>query len=318
MDPARFRRLCGGLHRLSPRQVSDLEARLAGLGARMETLAELDRRATAMRACPRCGVEALVSWGVDRRGLRRLRCRACGRTCSAATGSPLAGLRRPEAFREVLRDMMFAARPAACRRLAERHRLDKTTVWRWRLRILAALERGVEPLAGVVEADQTTRRESRKGSREWVRHARNPQTFAKPPRPTWREWRRRGSAMPLGASRWRVPVLAMVERAGARRAGRLEDHNATSLHAALDPALPRDAVLCSDGDAAFARAKSIAHHAIPAKRGPRVVDGAFHIQTVNQLHAALKDFFRPFRGPATQYLDGYLAWFIARQHRQDP
>mgnify|MGYP001814103073 CR=1 FL=1 len=44
MDPVRFRRLCAGLHRLSPRQVSEIEARLAGLGARTEVLAGLDRR----------------------------------------------------------------------------------------------------------------------------------------------------------------------------------------------------------------------------------------------------------------------------------
>ena len=49
MDPARFRRLCAGLHRLSPRQVSELGIRLAGVGARSEALAALDRRAAAMR-----------------------------------------------------------------------------------------------------------------------------------------------------------------------------------------------------------------------------------------------------------------------------
>jgi hypothetical protein len=98
----------------------------------------------------------------------------------------LAGLRRPEAFREVVRDMIDADRPASCRRLAERHRLDKTTVWRWRMHILAVLEQATGALGGVVEADQTTRRESRKGSREWVRHAHEPQTCPKPPRPTWR------------------------------------------------------------------------------------------------------------------------------------
>jgi transposase-like protein len=263
----------------------------------------------------------LGRWGVDRRGLQRLRCRACGRTCSAATGSPLAGLRRPEAFREVLRDMVSAVRPAPCRRLAERLGIDKTTVWRWRMRILAALERAAEPLSGVVEADQTSRRESRKGSREWVRHARDPRTFPEPPRPTWREWRRRGIPLPLGPSRWRIPVLAMTDRAGARQAGRLQTHAAPSLYAALDAGLRRDAVLCSDGDPAFsvyARAHGIAHYALPAKGGPRVLEGAFHIQTVNQVHAALKDFLRPFNGPATRYLAGYLAWFIARQHREDP
>ena len=113
----------------------------------------------------------------------------------------------------------------------------------------------------------------------------------------------------------------MVERAGARRAERLQDHNLPSLHAALDPAVRPDAVLCSDGDAAFAtfaRARGIAHHVINASHGPRVLEGAFHIQTVNQLHAALKDFFRAFRGPATRYLDGYLAWFVARQDNRVP
>ncbi|MFO7854467.1 MAG: hypothetical protein R6V44_04480 [Paracoccaceae bacterium] len=141
MEPARFRRLRAGLPRPSPRQPSELETRLAGLGARTETLAALDRRAPEIRACPRCGAEVLGRWGVDRRGLRRLRCRACGRTCSAATGSPLAGAPRPEASREMLRDMVSAVRPAPCRRLAERLGVDRTTVRRWRMRILAAPER---------------------------------------------------------------------------------------------------------------------------------------------------------------------------------
>jgi hypothetical protein len=112
-----------------------------------------------------------------------------------------------------------------------------------------------------------------------------------------------------------------VAEAGDRRAGRLKDHNAPSLHAALEPALCRDAVLCSDGDGAFAtfaRARGVTHYAIPARHGPRVVAGAFHIQTVNNLHAALKDFLRPFKRPTTRYLDGYLTWFIARQRRHDP
>lgn len=321
MDRSQFRRLCADLYRLSPRQVSDLEARLSGLGDRMEVLAALDARAGAMRACPRCGCEALGPWGVDRRGLRRLRCRGCKRTCSAATGSALAGLRRPEAFRAVLDDMIDAVRPASCRRLAARIGVDKTTVWRWRLRILSALERATRALGGVVEADQTTRRESRKGSREWVRHARDPQTHPKPPRPTWRDWRRQGLPLPPGHSPWRIPVLALVERAGDRRATRLKDHNAPTLYDALEPALRRDAVLCSDADGAFAtfaHARGVTHYAIPAKKGPRVLEGAFHIQTVNNLHAALKDFLRPFKGPATRYLDGYLTWFIARQRTNDP
>ncbi|MFO7854119.1 MAG: hypothetical protein R6V44_02655 [Paracoccaceae bacterium] len=113
----------------------------------------------------------------------------------------------------------------------------------------------------------------------------------------------------------------MTDRAGARRAGRPETHAAPSLHPALDAGLRRNALLRSDGDPAFsahARAHGIAHHALPAKGSPRVLEGAFRIRSVNQVHAAPKDFLRPFNGPATRCLSGYLAWFIARQHREDP
>ncbi|MFO7854466.1 MAG: hypothetical protein R6V44_04475 [Paracoccaceae bacterium] len=129
----------------------------------------------------------------------------------------------------------------------------------------------------MVEADRTSRRQSRKGSRERVRHAREPQAFPEPPRPTWREWRRRGIPLPSGASRRRIPAPARADRAGARRAGRPETHAAPSLHPALDAGLRRDALLRSDGDpacSAHARAHGIAHHALPAKGGPRVLEGA--------------------------------------------
>lgn len=217
--------------------------------------------------------------------------------------------------------MIAADDPASRRRLDERPGVGKTTVWRWRIRILAALERAARPLGGVVEAHQTTRRESGEGSREWVRHAHGPEKHPKPPRPTSRDWRRPGLPPPLGHSPWRIPVLALAERAEDRRAERVKDHNAPSLHAALDPALRRDAVLCSHGDgafAAFARARGATRYAIPARRGAQVVADALHIQTGNNLHAVLKDFLRPFRGPATRHLDGYLTWFLARQRRKDP
>jgi hypothetical protein len=48
------------------------------------------------------------------------------------------------------------------------------------------------------------------------------------------------------------------------------------------------------------------------KDGPRVIDAAFHIQTVNNLHNRFESFMKPCCGPATKYLPGYAAWFIAR------
>ena len=103
-----------------------------------------------------------------------------------------------------------------------------------------------------MEADEKFFRESRKGSR--------PAHFPKPDRPRWRDYHRLGLSRPVGTSKYHVPVRTIVGRAGARRADVLPDRHAESLVARLEAHVRGDAVLCSDGDAAyefFARARSI-------------------------------------------------------------
>lgn len=70
--------------------------------------------------------------------------------------------------------------------------------------------------------------------------------------------------------------------------------------------------MCSDRDPAddfFAPQHGVPHYRIDAKKGPFVIDNAFHVQTVNSLH---ERFMQPFRGPDTKNLPGYASWFIAR------
>jgi hypothetical protein len=174
---------------------------------------------------------------------------------------------------------------------------------------------GVDRLGGIVEADEAFQRESRKGSREWLRHERDPERFPAPPRPRWRDFRRLGLLLPVGLSKWQIPILTVTDRAGGQRAEQLPDRRAESLVAALEARVRHDAVLCSDGDGAyriFARAHGIPHYRIDASNGPRVLHGAFHIQTVNSLHNRFKAFIKPFCGPATKNLPAYIAWFITR------
>lgn len=315
MDGRRFRSLCANMDRLTMGQIRELTRKLGELDARKEVLARIDGRAQALERCLHCGARALVRWGETRTGLQRLRCKACRRTFSAATGTAVARIRLPEKLALVLRDMLGPT-PSSCRALAARLGLDKTTVWRWRMRILAALRGiGAARLAGIVEADEKYFRESRKGSREWVRHAREPLRFPKPDRPRWRDFRRLGLLLPIGLSKWQVPVLTLADRAGARRADMLPDRRAESLVAALDAHIGADAVLCSDGDGAyglFARARRLPHYRLNAKTGPKVIDTAFHIQTVNNLHSRFENFMKPFCGPATRHLPRYTAWFLAR------
>jgi hypothetical protein len=69
--------------------------------------------------------------------------------------------------------------------------------------------------------------------------------------------------------------------------------------------------MCSDSAgvyAAFARATGIAHRPLNIQRGPRVVDGVFHIQNVNAYDSRLKGWMRRFHGVAPQYLENYLGW----------
>jgi transposase-like protein len=310
MDGMRFRSLCANVERLSVGQLRELRRKLRALDARREVLARIDARGQALECCIHCGASALVRWGSTHTGLQRLRCKACGRTFSAACGTVVARVRRPEKLQQVLADM-FAPVPSSCRGLAVRLGVDKMTVWRWRVSILKALDGiGAHRLGGIVEADETYMRESRKGSREWVNHARDPQHFPAPPRPRWRDFRRLGLLRPAGLSKWQIPILTLADRAE-----RLPDRRAESLVAVLEARISRDAVLCSDGDGAyglFARAHGLPHYRLDATRGPKLIQAAFHIQTVNNLHSRFKAFMRPFCGPATKYLHIYIAWFIAR------
>lgn len=315
MDHGRFRRLCAGVTRLSVAQLRELRTRLRGLDARIELLSRIDARGQTLTRCARCESPSLQRWGQTPRGLRRWRCKDCGPTFSATTGTLLAGVRHPEKLLLVLEDMM-SDHPRSCRALARQLGIDKMTVWGWRMRLLRALiGSGAQQLEGIVEADEKFFRESRKGSREWVDHERDPSRHPKPDRPRWRDFRRLRRLFPAGLSRWQIPVLTMTDRAGAHRADVLPDRRASSLTARLEAHVGQDAVLCSDGDSAyeqFAQRRGMPHYRLHPRKGPRVIRKAFHIQNINNLHGRFESFMKPFRGPATKNLPAYAAWFIAR------
>ena len=82
------------------------------------------------------------------------------------------------------------------------------------------------------------------------------------------------------------------------------------------PIISRDAALCSDGlkgYQTYANIKGISHFVLGSKPGTRSIKQTFHIQNINALHAQYKEFIRPFRGPASKYLNGYVDWFMSRR-----
>lgn len=298
---------------LDPAQIEEARARISNVRRRKEALAQIE--GCGARECPHCGSGKRQKWGKTRTNVQRYRCGSCKKTFSGRTGTRIARIHRPGLFFDVLKDMLGPRPPSSVRVLARRLGLNKHTVWRWRLIALSALS-GISDTAfsGIVEADETYQKESRKGSREWVRHQRDPLNYPKPPRMRWYEYGKKGVPMLRGLSKWQLPILTVVDRSGARCFERIPNRNHSTIRRALSPMLAPDAVLCTDAHPAYkalSKAQGFEHFIVRSKPGQKTMSASYHIQNVNSLHSRFKDFLRPFRGPASKNLAGYIQWFLA-------
>lgn len=322
MKPHDFRKLIQCLDDLTPAQAQDAARRITEVRRRSEAIAEIEARGQALGRCPHCRHEDLEKWGRTKTNIQRYRCQGCRRTFSGRTGSMIQNLHRPDLFLEVVKDMLDDRAPSSIRQLSRRLGRDKHTIWRWRMIILEALSgASSDSFAGIIEADETFQRESRKGSREWVRYLRNKQKYPKPPRRRWYEYGKKGIPMMRGLSRWQLPILTVADRSGSRRFQRIAGRSNGTVQMALSPIVAHDSVLCTDGMkayAAFAQASGIEHFVIRTKPGQKTACATHHIQNINNLHSRYDTFIKPFRGPASKYLEGYLQWFIARVGKMRP
>lgn len=317
-----FRKLISRFDDLTPGQVEDAAQRITQVRRKTEAITAIEMRAQEKTSCPHCGHERRVRWGRTRTNIQRYRCGGCARTFTGRTGSLAQHLHRPDLFLEVVKDMLDPRVPSSIRQLSRRLKRNKYTIWRWRMIILDALSgASSDTFAGIVEADETYQRESRKGSREWVRYLRDKGKYPKPPRRRWYEYGKKGIPMLRGLSRWQLPILTVADRSGAQRFQRIPGRSKGEVYTALLPLVAKDAVLCSDGHdgySALAESQGIEPFVIKAKPGQKMASPTHHIQNINNLHSRYKSFIKPFRGPASKYLEGYLDWFVARVSKVQP
>lgn len=293
MEAKDFRAFVEQLGDLSEVQRSALTAALAGQGSANEAIALIEMRFAAAPACGHCRSERFGPWGYAS-DLRRYMCKDCGRTFNALTGTPLAQLHRRDAWLDYARALVARV---SLRKAAELADVCLETSFRWRHRFLqAAKDKRPSVVTGIVEADETFILKSAKGSRKLVGRA---------PR------KRGGKAKKPGLSTdEHDAVLIVRDRHGATTDHILPDLEGRTFQALLAPVVAKDAMLVTDGRAAygqFANAAGILHISLNASAGERKF-GSFHIQNVNAYQSRLKGWLAPFRGVATKYLASYLGW----------
>ena len=196
------------------------------------------------------------------------------------------------------------------------------TIWAWRQKVSRAFaasqpvtDNDGEQLAAnnAAQLAETVLRESRKASREWVDHQRDPARCPTPDRLRWVDYRMHDLPLPQPMATYLVTVSFAPNGPSRHERGRLPpeaDALAIAKHSNLLPSTcaqaggaesrstdPRPAhrPACKSGDIG-----ALATEALPLPLNSRDLVDRF------------QTFVRAFSGPATRYLAVYLAWFDAR------
>ena len=279
-------------------QITDLNyTQLKKLRHRVEERISVDRvgkavadREGSIAACPHCDSHEISKWGSTLQGRQRYRCKGCRKTFNSMAGTPLYRLRKPDKW-NACGEQLWLSHPL--RKVARELGINLKTAFKWRHRLLKSpCQNKPSELLGIIEADETFINESYKGRR--IMH---------------RESRRRGGGNPP-----KVPVLIALDRNGAVTHSVLERNTREELSNALIPLLSPDSVLCTDGNLSYQSIVKnldiqIEHKRIVALDNTHVLEGVYHIQTLNNYMMRWKTWLKRFNGVGTEYLDHYLAWF---------
>jgi hypothetical protein len=187
------------------------------------------------------------------------------------------------------------------RQTATQLNIANSTAFRWRHRLLEKYEKLANAvLEGIVETDETFFLFSEKGDKS-VSTRREPR-------------RRGGKAKKRGVSDEQVPVIAGCDRhgnvlLGVAGQGRI---SMADVEHVLNNYIGTEITLCSDAHRSFksyAKAYKLHYVGLNISKGQRIVQKKYHIQTVNNVHARLKQWMLRFNGVSTKYLQNYMNWF---------
>jgi transposase-like protein len=110
----------------------------------------------------------------------------------------------------------------------------------------------------------------------------------------------------------RVPIFIALDRSGAVSHKVLDRNTKENIQAQLKLLLSSGSVLCTDGNLSYksiAKELDIDHKRLIGLDNQRVIDGIYHIQTLNNYMKRWKDWLKRFNGIGTDYIENYLSWF---------
>jgi len=189
------------------------------------------------------------------------------------------------------------------RKAAKRVGISIQTSFDWRHKVLERLsELHADKLEGIAEADEMFFAYSEKGNKNLKRTP-----------------RKRGGKK---ISDDMVNVLVGLDRKGhliAKNTGR-GGLRKGPVDKVLSGKFAPGTILCTDGLSTFkglAKREGVTHKPIITYKGRTLKNKAYHIQTVNAIHADIRATMAKYKGVATKYLQNYMNWFVAKKLLDD-
>jgi transposase-like protein len=253
-------------------------------------------------SCPHCSSIQLNKWGKSGE-TQRYRCNHCTKTFNIKTNTPLARLRKCHLWEEYAHCMELKL---TLRQAATICHINLKTAFLWRHRFLMAkTAKSQDKLSGIIEVDEFFMALSEKGSKILT---------------NGRKARKRGGDADKRTKNEQVPILLSIDRSKHIVNKVLSADTALEIETHFEPHITNNSVICSDG--AWPYVNIAAHKSCDHKRlvngKDRVIEGVYHIQTVNGAITHFKSWvIGKMKGIATKYLPHYLAWFRESHAKYD-
>ncbi len=250
------------------------------------------------KPCPHCTSKNVYKRG-KQKGVQMYQCNDCEKWYSETTGTPLYDIKLKSKWQSYLRCMENGM---PIKKIAKEIGISIQTSFDWRHKILSSLNQFVpEQLSSEVECDELELALNNKGSRNLDR-----------------ESRKRGNDFRRNMGKDEVTVVQVVtavERKGEKYLKAVVSKRLSNeeIAKALDGKLADNTILITDKHPsykAFAKDNpAIKHKALLAKDHVDRNDKSIHLQKVNNVHAQVRQFLRPFNGVSSKYLQNYLNWY---------